>query len=67
MICRICGWDSREHPETSRTAHLIEVHGMLTFNRMVKRNFLSVVDVTVQDREDWEIWLAGQKMIKEAA
>lgn len=62
-ICKICGWDARNHPNKSRTAHLIEVHGMLVFETMVRRNFIRPNEVTKQDRESWDLWKVAQRML----
>lgn len=63
VICSLCGWDTRPHPETSRTKHLADIHKMIIFERMVRRNFLRPHEVTDQDRLNWEVWQKAQKML----
>lgn len=52
-ICLICGWDARDHPETSRTEHLVAEHEMKPSLFVVRRNFVSPGEVTGDDRANW--------------
>ena len=40
VICSLCGWDAREHPDIGRTSHLKHEHGIAPEKGVVREYFL---------------------------